>query len=284
ATAELKRIGAQAVPALEKAAKDHEDLEIRHRAQQILGGFVYTNRDFLMSFALLGDAALPRLAEIVGKADAVECALAAEVLGEIGSPGALEILERLAAHESPVVQARVATALSLFSCERSLSLLRQLSQSGDQDVWLAAVESLGRRDDEAALPVALARLEDPDARIRQGVCQVLTRYFSRPGREELLEARFRENMSLFVKRFCLNLLARSPSKRGAAFLMATASNPRHEDIVREEALVVLGTPGFPGARKFLEEFAAHRGGALAEAAARSLAGLPPDAGSGEEGK
>ncbi|MBI4618514.1 MAG: HEAT repeat domain-containing protein, partial [Planctomycetes bacterium] len=124
ATAELKRIGAQAVPALEKAARDHEDLEVRHRAHQILGGFVYTNREFLMSFALLGDEALPRLAEIVGKADAVESALAAEVLGELGSPGALKLLERLATHESPVVQARTASALGLFSCERSLSLLR----------------------------------------------------------------------------------------------------------------------------------------------------------------
>ncbi len=281
ATSELTKMGAQAVPYLEKAASGHEDLEVRHRAKKILDSFVYSNPDFLMSFAALGDEALPRITEIVGRADPAECAAAADVLGRIGTPGAFDLLGKLVAHASPIVRARTATALDRFEDSRATEILRTLATAGEDPTApdrLAAQMALARRGDDAAVTALFAALAIDDLRVRQTAASGLALAFARGGREDEAAERIRNGTDEFVRRLSVGLLARSASKKGAGILMATASNPQYPEPVRGEALRTLGAPGFPDGAKFLAEFGRHRGGALAAVAAESLVRLDKAAG------
>jgi len=157
----LARIGGPARTALADRLADPDENEVVRRwSAQILGD--------------LGDRrSLPVLCTALEDTDAELRARAAQALGAIGDPRAVErLLPRLLVDPVPFVRTAVARALGRVGADRAMQLLVEALADPEWWVRLRAIEAL-EKIGSPARDLLVATLSDPDPQVRRGAARAL---------------------------------------------------------------------------------------------------------------
>jgi len=114
----------------------------------------------------IGDDALPALIEMLASKQEAECMAAAQALGRIGSPKAVEALSRAAQGKAWKVRARAIEALGVIGDASALPVLEQALGDSDWTVRCMAAKALANLSDANARAALALAVKDDHALVR----------------------------------------------------------------------------------------------------------------------
>jgi HEAT repeat protein/CHAT domain-containing protein len=161
---------------------------------------------------------------------------AAEALGQLGDPRAVEPLIALLEDEDSLVRTATTVALGNLVDPRAVKPLVVRLEDEDSKVRWAAVEALGEHDDRRTVEPLVARLEDEEWVIRRTAAEALGKLRD-PRAVEPLLARLEDEDS-DVRRAAIKALGEIGDPRAMKMLLARLKD--EDDSVRSAAIGALG--------------------------------------------